>query len=195
MVLLMLFQPEHDVSSWHFSDSSITPNNVRCSGYSRHLREVPQLLSAAASFQNFGAVAPDKMSKETARRFTPPRFNAALTIPRQDLLRSGGTGAVAGPAVARRSRRRNARRLFPWQDRWLSLMDGEELKLLLARAFDRAWARYYRPGRVTISPEIARPALANYLVRRAKDGVTEEDRLTGGGLMYLISITPEGAPD
>jgi hypothetical protein len=74
-------------------------------------------------------------------------------------------------------------------------LDDEVLKLLLARAFDRAWARYYRPGRVTISPEIARPALAKYLVRRAKDGVTEEDRLTGGGLMYLISITPEGAPD
>jgi hypothetical protein len=74
-------------------------------------------------------------------------------------------------------------------------LDDEVLKLLLARAFDRAWARYYRPGRVTISSEIARPALAKYLVRRAKDGVTEEDRLTGGGLMYLISITPEGAPD
>jgi hypothetical protein len=74
-------------------------------------------------------------------------------------------------------------------------LDDEELKLLLARAFDRAWARYYRPGRVTISAEIARPALAKYLVRRAKEGVTEEDRLTGGGLMYLISITPEGAPD
>ena len=38
-------------------------------------------------------------------------------------------------------------------------MDADELKLVLARAFDRAWARYYRPGRVRMSPDIARPAL------------------------------------
>jgi hypothetical protein len=70
-------------------------------------------------------------------------------------------------------------------------LDPDELKLVLARAFDRAWARYYRPGRVRISPEVARPALANRLVQMAKDGVTDEGRLAAGGVLHLLSITPD----
>jgi hypothetical protein len=66
---------------------------------------------------------------------------------------------------------------------------------LLARAFDRAWDRYYRPGRVTIAPEIARPALATHLVQMAKDGTVEEGALAAGGLLHLISLTPDEAPD
>ena len=70
-----------------------------------------------------------------------------------------------------------------------------ELTQLLARAFDRAWARYYRPGRTTIAPEIARPALATHLVEMAKDGTLEEGALAAGGLLHLISLTPEQPPD
>ena len=70
-------------------------------------------------------------------------------------------------------------------------MDGDDLKMVLARAFDRAWTRYYRMGRVTISPEVARPALANHLVKMTKDGVTDESKLAAGGVLHLISITPE----
>ena len=73
-------------------------------------------------------------------------------------------------------------------------MEEGELKLLLARAFDRTWSRYYRPGRVTIASEEARPALANHLVQMAKDGVTDEGALAAGGLLHLISLTPDG-PD
>jgi hypothetical protein len=69
-------------------------------------------------------------------------------------------------------------------------LDADELKLVLARAFDRAWARYYRPGRVRISPDIARPALANHLVQLAKDGVTDEGKLAAGGVLHLFAITP-----
>jgi len=36
VVLLMLFQPEHDVSSWHFSELRTSPTNVRSSNGSRH---------------------------------------------------------------------------------------------------------------------------------------------------------------
>jgi hypothetical protein len=74
-------------------------------------------------------------------------------------------------------------------------MDADELKLLLARAFDRAWALYYRPGRVTISSDVARPALANHLVQMAKDGVTKEGQLAAGGVLHLISLTPEEPGD
>jgi hypothetical protein len=70
-----------------------------------------------------------------------------------------------------------------------------ELTQLLARAFDRAWDRYYRPGRVTIAPEVARPALATHLVQMAKDGTVEEGALAAGGLLHLISLTPEHPPD
>ena len=75
-------------------------------------------------------------------------------------------------------------------------MDSDpEMTRLLARAFDRAWARYYRPGRVTIAPEIARPALATHLVAMAKDGTSEEGALAAGGLLHLISLTPDQPPD
>lgn len=74
-------------------------------------------------------------------------------------------------------------------------LDADELKLVLARAFDRAWARYYLPGRLTISPDIARPALANHLVRMAKDGVVDESKLAAGGVLYLISLTPKEPGD
>jgi hypothetical protein len=51
-------------------------------------------------------------------------------------------------------------------------VDPDELKLVLARALDRAWARYYRRGQVRISPDVARLALANHLVQMARDGHT-----------------------
>jgi hypothetical protein len=70
-----------------------------------------------------------------------------------------------------------------------------EITQLLARAFDRAWDRYYRPGRVTIAPEVARPALAQHLVQMARDGTVEEGALAAGGLLHLISLTPEQPPD
>lgn len=69
-----------------------------------------------------------------------------------------------------------------------------QLSLLLARAFDRAWERYYSPGRPTIDAEVARPALAKQLVEMARDGVVEEGALAAGGLLHLISLTPD-APD
>lgn len=66
-----------------------------------------------------------------------------------------------------------------------------EMVQLLARAFDRAWDRYYRPGRVTIPAPQARPALANHLVEMAKAGTLDEGALASGGLLHLISLTPE----
>lgn len=74
----------------------------------------------------------------------------------------------------------------------LGPLEDDELKHLLARAFDRSWARYYRPGRVTVPSETARPALANELVRLAKNGVTDEDQLVAGGLVHLFALTPTG---
>jgi hypothetical protein len=60
-----------------------------------------------------------------------------------------------------------------------------ELKWLLARAFERAWDEYYRPGRPTVDPEYARPALAKRLVALSKEGVRDEERLAVGGLIHL----------
>ena len=67
----------------------------------------------------------------------------------------------------------------------------DEFKLLLARAFDRAWKRYYRPSRVgSISASVARPALAKHLIMLAKEGVVSFDALAEGGFLHLVSITP-----
>jgi hypothetical protein len=68
----------------------------------------------------------------------------------------------------------------------------DELKLLLARAFDRAWKRYYRAGRIdAISASVARPALALHLIALAKDGVVSFDALAESGFLHLVSLTPE----
>jgi hypothetical protein len=67
-----------------------------------------------------------------------------------------------------------------------------EFKLLLARAFDRAWKRYYRPSRIgAISAGVARPSLAKHLIALAKEGVVSVDALGQGGLLHLVSLTPE----
>ena len=81
---------------------------------------------------------------------------------------------------------------FFCNSRRMSERADDEFKLLLARAFDRAWKRYYRPTRIgAISRSIARPALAKHLIALAKDGVVSIDALAQGGLLHLVSLTPE----
>jgi len=62
------------------------------------------------------------------------------------------------------------------------------IRLSLARAFDRAWAVYYRPGRLTLSQDIARTELAKRLVQLSKEGVRDEQRLAQAGLEHLSQI-------
>jgi hypothetical protein len=70
--------------------------------------------------------------------------------------------------------------------------DRDEIIVLLARAFDRAWNGYFRPGRLlTIPQDVARRALATLLTSLAKEGVCDEDALAERGLQHLVSITPE----
>jgi hypothetical protein len=70
--------------------------------------------------------------------------------------------------------------------------DLAEFKLRLARAFDRAWERYYRPGRMgAIAESVARPALAKHLIALAKkEQEVSSDALAESGLVHLISLTP-----
>jgi hypothetical protein len=70
-----------------------------------------------------------------------------------------------------------------------------EITQLIARAFDRAWVRYYRPGRVTISADRARSVLAKHLVEMARSGTLDEGALAAAGLLHLISLTPQDQPD
>ncbi len=69
---------------------------------------------------------------------------------------------------------------------------ADEFQLLLARSFDRAWKRYYRPSRIgAISESVARPALAEHLIALAKrEGVMSIDAFAERGLMHLVSLTP-----
>jgi hypothetical protein len=73
----------------------------------------------------------------------------------------------------------------------MSERPDDELKLL-ARAFDRAWNRYYRPSRIgAISESVARPTLAKHLIALAREGVVSVDALAESGLLHLVSLTPE----
>ena len=69
--------------------------------------------------------------------------------------------------------------------------DRDELTLLLARAFDRAWSRYYRSGRtVFVAKAIARSSLAAHLIKLAKVGLRDEVVLAEDGVRHLVSMTP-----
>jgi hypothetical protein len=71
----------------------------------------------------------------------------------------------------------------------------DDLPKILARSFIRAWERYYLSDqRDKISEEVARPSLARHLVAMANEGVKEEDALAAGGLLHLISLTPNKPP-
>jgi hypothetical protein len=72
------------------------------------------------------------------------------------------------------------------------MSERDEFRLLLARAFDRAWKRYYRSSRIgAISASVARNELAKHLIGLAKEGLVSEDALAEGGLLHLLSLTPE----
>ncbi len=68
-------------------------------------------------------------------------------------------------------------------------ISDEDLTLLLARAFDRAWNRYYQPGNLTLSRVIVRIELAKRLVQLSKEGVRDEGMLAQSGLDYLRELT------
>jgi len=66
----------------------------------------------------------------------------------------------------------------------------QKIRYILARAFDEAWANYYRTsGNGAISEESARPTLAKFLVAQAKEG-TDEAALAAAGFEHLMSLAP-----
>jgi hypothetical protein len=65
-----------------------------------------------------------------------------------------------------------------------------EVTMLLARAFDLAWERYYAAGQGPVVPqEVARSKLAAFLVEMEKSGVREEAALAACGVLHLIGLT------
>jgi hypothetical protein len=65
----------------------------------------------------------------------------------------------------------------------------QDIRLSLARAFDRAWGRYYRAGRPTVGEDVARTELAKRLVQLSKEGIRDEGRLAEAGLSHLRQLT------
>jgi hypothetical protein len=60
---------------------------------------------------------------------------------------------------------------------------------LLVRAFKAAWEYYFQPGRNTGVLEcLARPALAEFLVSKVRQGVDDEPSLAAAGLEFLYSL-------
>ena len=67
----------------------------------------------------------------------------------------------------------------------MTVNDDQDIRRSLARAFDRAWGRYYRSGRLTVGEDVARTALARRLVQLSKEGIRDEGRLAEAGLSHL----------
>jgi hypothetical protein len=77
----------------------------------------------------------------------------------------------------------------------MSEPSDQDLTLLLARAFDLAWEQYYGPNREGPLPEeIARPALAKFLVDMARSGIREERALAASGILHLVALTMGSPP-
>jgi hypothetical protein len=68
----------------------------------------------------------------------------------------------------------------------------QDIRISLARAFDRAWAGYYRARHLTVSRDVARTELARRLVQLSKEGVRDETSLFLAGLKHLNQLTLKG---
>lgn len=68
-------------------------------------------------------------------------------------------------------------------------MSSPEQISVLVRAFKAAWEFYFQPDRSTTVLEcLARPALAQFLVDKTKEGITDEPSLAAAGLEFLFSL-------
>ena len=77
-------------------------------------------------------------------------------------------------------------------------MSSPEQISVLVRAFKAAWEFYFQPDKNTSVLEcLARPALAQFLVGKAKEGITDEPSLAAAGLEFLFSLEdpPEDPQD
>ena len=68
---------------------------------------------------------------------------------------------------------------------------SDDLRLVMARAFDKAWERFARPG-IVIDTETMRAALARHIVTMVREGETDEGRLSAGGFLQLSSLRTRG---
>jgi hypothetical protein len=76
----------------------------------------------------------------------------------------------------------------------LSPMSSPEHVDLLVRAFKAAWEHYFQPARNGGVLEcLARPALAEFLVSKIREGIDDEPSLAAAGLAFLFSL--EDTPD
>ena len=74
----------------------------------------------------------------------------------------------------------------------MTVNDDQDIRKSLARAFDRAWGRYYRSGRLTVGQDLARTELARRLVQLSKEGIRDEGSLVQAGLSHLRQLALKG---
>jgi hypothetical protein len=71
------------------------------------------------------------------------------------------------------------------------MAEDQDIRMSMARAFDRAWDRYYRSNRATMNEDVARTELARKIVQLSREGVRDEWRLSAGALVHLHALTPK----
>jgi hypothetical protein len=60
----------------------------------------------------------------------------------------------------------------------------QDIRKSLARAFDRAWGNYIRPGQLNVGHDRARTELARRIVQLSQSGVTDEATFAEAGLRH-----------
>ncbi len=68
----------------------------------------------------------------------------------------------------------------------------QDIRQALARAFDRAWAGYYRSTKKTVSQDVARTELARRIVQLSREGVEDEGVLAKAGFYHLRDLDSSG---
>jgi hypothetical protein len=70
----------------------------------------------------------------------------------------------------------------------IGMLSPDHIELLI-RAFNSAWEYYFQPDRHGGVLEcLARPALAEFLVNKLKEGIDDEPSLAVAGLQFLFSL-------
>ena len=70
----------------------------------------------------------------------------------------------------------------------MSMSSPDHIDLLI-RAYKAAWDHYFQPGRAGGVLEcLARPALAEFLVEKTRQGIHDEPSLAAAGLQFLFSL-------
>ena len=159
--------------------------------------EDPSLFSRALNANNLSSLKPAS-PRGFAKPFVRLQLSLSTAIIRADLDEHGRR--IDSSPVETVSRRRQS---ICRHNLALLTIDADEMSSpdhldVLVRAFKAAWQFHFHAGRHSgIAESAARPALAQFLVDKTREGVVDEPSLAAAGIEFLVSLDsqPEEAAD